>query len=787
MIRILTSCRRFLPAIALIICSPIITEASVKQFRIGFFEGGVAPHHALLRAEFKAALRRAIPEDYEAIYVPSGFKSASWNRDSSKVKAAQLASEDKVDIIVTLGPWVVEDLLEAGFSKPIVALHRFSPALEGLLEQNGKPIAKNLTVQTKPRKIGNDLAVFASLVKIRKLGFLFFPSGDESDSVLAGITTTGKNLGFEVVTAAEYDNKGTFAFFKSYAELKKSRVDALYVGPLSGLDAIRLGEFFKMLLRDRLPVFTYEGDETVYRGALASNASLAYISEARFNAAKTIEIMKGKTPADLPVIFSERPSLSINQETAATCKVELPRHLIYDTRIIEAPLSEDTEALPLSEAIDRAVVQNPGFLARYDALEAAVQAGLQARSAFLPQVGLDISGFRLDDNSVNNSHGWLDKSGYSASIFVDQKLFSRKDIQRAKAAAQKKELRQNQLIQSQLDLELGVTLAYLNLIEAKQNYVVQSQNRDHINRYYETARGAYQLGETDTADMVRLENEYDQSTIKLIEAKYEADASLALFNALMNLPPDVVFAMDTGAFSIPVMFREYRSLYPLSDTPSKRQQVQEYLINRALADNASVQEYSVKIKLKNTLLAANRARYLPEASVGFRYSYADRLADYPNPFREENDSWSLFGRIELQLFNGFDRKREGARIRAELSQTEYIKDSVSLAVMGDLSRLFIDVLKFSDQVPAALRIQKTARSHLEFMVDDYESGKTSVQYLLDAQQNALAAEVRLLQSRFGYFRSLAGLVHDLGWSTTYSGNTFDQRFINEILAYAESL
>ena len=62
-------------------------------FQIGFFEGGGAPHHTLLRQEFRNAIERELPDEIVVEYAPYGFKSAFWNRDSCIKMAEQLVNE----------------------------------------------------------------------------------------------------------------------------------------------------------------------------------------------------------------------------------------------------------------------------------------------------------------------------------------------------------------------------------------------------------------------------------------------------------------------------------------------------------------------------------------------------------------------------------------------------------------------------------------------------------------------------------------------------------------------
>jgi hypothetical protein len=83
-------------------------------------------------------------------------------------------------------------------------------------------------------------------------------------------------MGFEVISAEGYDNKGTFAFFKAYQELR-GKVDAVYVGPMWACDAEKIRQFFILAGREGVPSFSWRNDAQVGRGALAAGSGRVFV------------------------------------------------------------------------------------------------------------------------------------------------------------------------------------------------------------------------------------------------------------------------------------------------------------------------------------------------------------------------------------------------------------------------------------------------------------------------------------------------------------------------------
>jgi ABC-type uncharacterized transport system substrate-binding protein len=255
-------------------------------WQIGFFEGGAYPAHNDLRQQVYEQLPVLAPSGVTVVFAPHGFKSAGWIRDTSRQMAAELTADTTIDLVFALGPWTVEDLLEAGFDRPIVAMFRWDPVAEGIADSTGRPVAENLTVRVRPGKIRSDLSLFAQLLDIKKLGVVYFPSNDESEQVIAEVRSVGERLGFEVVSAEGYDRNGTFAVFNAYNELPRS-IDALYVPPLWGSGPNKVRQYYRQAFLQRKPTLASEGEFHVSRGAAVAASGESARAAARFHVWKT--------------------------------------------------------------------------------------------------------------------------------------------------------------------------------------------------------------------------------------------------------------------------------------------------------------------------------------------------------------------------------------------------------------------------------------------------------------------------------------------------------------------
>ncbi len=746
------------------------SAAEPRRIRLGYFEGGKYPYHDRLKEEFLKQLNAVLPDSLEAVFASEGYRSAEWDRAASTRMAKELVEVTKIELTVAFGPWVVPDLLSAGYKKPIVAMHQFAPQYEGLLDKSGKPLAANLTIHVQRDKLEKDLARLAGLIKLRKLGFLYFPSSIEADSVLAKVKTIGAQVGFEVVSAEGANAKGTYAFFNAYGKLDQ-QIDALYIPPLWGLDIQMIKQFFYNTDHDRIPVMTSEDKFLVDRGALLTNNAGGIFSEARFGAYKCAQIILGKRPSDLPVEFSSGTALALNEATAQKCKIPLERRIYQEAALVAAPVSEDSPTLSLAEAISRSSTFNPGYLARHEAVEAAAQAAAQAYAAYLPQLNLSASlGYR-DDNYVNNSRNELKNEFYAARLNLDQTIFSLETIRTIQVAAKNRDLQKFSLAQSQLDLENAVTGAFLNYLKAREILDIQSRIRELIDRNIEISGAKFLMENGAEYELSRWRSERDEATQAISAAHSNLKVARILLNVLLNYPAEQNIILRDEPFSASGAASYYGRIFDKLSQPATLERLAGQIFEIAAGQNAQVRQSEQKLLIQKALLSQNKSRFFPTLNFRATLSRADELQDTPPPFKEEKDSWTLSGIINFPLFEGTDRIRERRRLKAELSRLEYELDGEKLAADANVRAVFQKMLSHFDNLPVANRRLGQSRINLEQVVEQYDAGELDIINLLDELNEITDAQIDELLTRFGFFEAMADVISEMGWSASETGTS----------------
>ncbi len=770
---------RFVLAIVLfsspVVAGPVGTPD--KTVSVGFFEAGEYPAHAALRYHYRRQLTGLMPDGYTVTFPPNGFKSASWNRDSSRVMAAELAADRSIDMVLAIGPWTVEDLLAAGFDRPIIAAFRFAPELEGLLDSTGRPIVPNLTVRVRTRKIETDLKLLTQLTKVRKLGVLIFPADTSAAPVIDSIASIGKREHFEVITAEGYDLEGTYAFFKAYNGLK-DKVDALYVSPMWGCNDTKIRQFMNMAMRDRIDVLSSQGQDIVELGALVGGGGEDIRAAALYYVWKTIRIMQGDTPADLPVAFPEQPGWAVNEFAATVLGAAVDNDLWLSADVVEGPPGEEVERLSLLEAVDRALTQNPGYLARYDVLAAAAAAAGEAWSEYLPQIGLDAAAFHFDDNTVHNDNRY-DNDRYRASLVLRQSLLSLETVRTIELASRHRDLARIDQQQAALDLELGVVIAYANYLQARYSLLIESAHRNRVEGCLQLARVEEKLDITDVADALRLEDQWLRATQSVAEAKLNLKIARILLNTLLGRPGETPFVLEESPFDQDRIYGVYSRLRQLSHNETEKRHLVDFLVSQLLATNPIIERDRAELALRQTRLARNMAGFTPQVGLQASFNLADEWSTTPW-FEEEHATWSVGATLDLPLFLGGKRFKERRRLKAELSEQQYRRDNTYFETTARLEVQLERLLELILVRPLTARSAELATQYVDMIIDGYEIGQRPMADLIDGLNRDRDAHLEAIAIQFNYFEAVARLVNQVGWCLHESGRLPDDELLTHL-------
>ena len=301
---------------------PLAVHAQQQTMPLIGFLGPASP---VEYAQLVAAFRRGLNETgyTEGQNVAIEFRWAEGKYDRLPAFAAELVRR-QVSVIAGMSLPAALAAKSATATIPIVFADGGDPVEDGLVSSLSRPSGNLTGVTLFNNALGaKRLELLRDLVpKAAVIGLLSNPSNPNGRRQTIDAQEAAQTMGLQLhVLAASNDGAIEMAF----ASLGEQHVDALMVAVDAFLNS-RRARLVALAAEHKVPAIYYD------RGFVADGGLISYgysIPDAYHQAGiYTAKILKGATPADLPVIQPPKLQLLINLKTAKALGLTIPQSLL---------------------------------------------------------------------------------------------------------------------------------------------------------------------------------------------------------------------------------------------------------------------------------------------------------------------------------------------------------------------------------------------------------------------------------------------------------------------------
>ena len=304
------------------LCFPAEAQQAGKVYRIGFLASGPPPSGASPSLEaFRQKLRELGYVEGQNMILEPRYAKGNFGRLPGL--AAELVRL-KADIIITSGTSAAWAAQHATKTIPIIIAGASDPVAFGLVDSLASP-GGNVTgfADLPGREIeGKRLELLKEAVPTVTRVAVVLDSSSRRDS--RPLEEAAKALGFTLLLSDE-EVEAPDEFQSAFARMIRERADALYA-PETPVNVRHRSLIIKLAAMNRIPTM-FGSREFVEAGGLMSYGS-SFADLFRRVASYVDKILKGTTPADLPVQQPERFELIINLKTAKKIGIRIPPVLL---------------------------------------------------------------------------------------------------------------------------------------------------------------------------------------------------------------------------------------------------------------------------------------------------------------------------------------------------------------------------------------------------------------------------------------------------------------------------
>jgi len=252
------------------------------------------------------------------------WRSSEGKEDRLPALAAELVRL-KVDIIVTTGPIPTRSAKEATSTIPIVMAQDPDPIGSGFVASLARPGGNITGLSTlAPELSGKRLEILREVVpKLSRVAVLGFSTQPGNAQMLREVELVAKAFGVKLQYLDLLDPKDIETVFRAVSKGRANGVLMLAPGAVTGTHRKAIAEH---AVKSRLPVI-YHAPVYVEAGGLMSYG-VSFIDLDRRAATYVDKILKGRTPADLPVEQPMKFDFVVNLNAAKKIGLTIPPNVL---------------------------------------------------------------------------------------------------------------------------------------------------------------------------------------------------------------------------------------------------------------------------------------------------------------------------------------------------------------------------------------------------------------------------------------------------------------------------
>jgi len=390
--------------------------------------------------------------------------------------------------------------------------------------------------------------------------------------------------------------------------------------------------------------------------------------------------------------------------------------------------------LTLVQSIVLALENNPQTASSWQAARAAAARVGQAKSEYLPTVGLASSASRGNPAELDAEADAGAQNTFDAVFGVRYLLFDgggrKARVHGAAAELLAANFRHNAVLQ---DVAMSVEEGYYDLLAAQRLREVAIETVKQRDYHVQIAEARHRTGLVAKSDVLKAQTE-------------KADADLGMVQA----ENAVRLAKGRLASAMGLRVSEPFEIADVPDTNHRQELADiESLLDEAARNRPELQSALAQIDIQRAGVKAAEARFWPALSLDTGIGRLGRT------FFPSQDQWNIGAALDAPLFTGFDRTYQLHRAKADLAKAIADQRGVLQGVELEVWTAYWQIIESGQAVEAASRFTASAEESARVAEGEYKNGTGSIIELIDAQTARTAARTRLIQVRLDWYTAMA--------------------------------
>jgi outer membrane protein TolC/ABC-type uncharacterized transport system substrate-binding protein len=703
--------------------------------------------------------------EFEVAFPDSMQVEGNWTHAGINQAIDGLLANKDTDLIITMGHVASSEIARRhDLSKPAIAALLIDADLQGLPITEGSSGVTNLAYVDRLQRLEREVDSFQDITPISHLAILvdntiikFIPQ------VITAVEDMGSQKGIKL-SVIEVESSSVDVLQKLDED-----IDGVLTTPLFRITDDEFQNLVNGIIQRGLPSYSYIGIKEVEQGILATFSHESNtIHFARTVALVVHDILRGERPGNIQVSFAADKQLTINMATARAINIFPDFDVLTEADLLNEGETDIARQMHLHKAVQEAVKANLDLAAADRALLAGSQKVNERRAPLLPQVGLGAGAIVIDEDRAEASFGQLPEKSFSGSITASQLIYSDK----VWTAYLAEKLQQYSRIEDRESLRLDVILAassaYLDVLRAETIEAIEKENLRLTRANLERAQVRVNIGAAGPEEVYRWEVEISKRRQVVLRAESVTLDTKNQLNRILNRPLQEPFLSSAMELADPLQLLTDNRVIGKIGNSRKLNIFRSFMVDEGLKISPELRSIDNEIAaLERVNLSAKRNFWLPdfilEGDVFQNFEKSGAGSSYPEGVEGRDDTdWSVGVFATFPLIVGGAKSATLNRTTEELYSLRLNRQATAQRI--EQSILFsINLIRASfPSIQLSRDAAVSSGKNLQLVTDSYERGILSIIDLLDAQNQALNANLDAANAVYNFLIDLMKVQRSVG-------------------------
>lgn len=408
-------------------------------------------------------------------------------------------------------------------------------------------------------------------------------------------------------------------------------------------------------------------------------------------------------------------------------------------------LYPQTQKLTLQESIELGLQNSKDLKISQSKLKSSDAKVSEVGSMFLPQLKLMANYTRLSDNvppfevttpfsplPIKISDPVLDN--YNIRLSLQQPLFTGFKLSSSKKAAQYNfNAAESEYSKEMNETALNIHTAFLNYYRTEEVRNLLDKSLGQIKNHLKDTKNFLENGLVTQNDYLKLQVQYSNTKLQLIEAENNLEVARAIFNKTLGLPLESKTEISVGLLSVNNVD------YDIED-----------LIKEAKQNRDELESLAFRLKAAEENINAARSGWFPSVYLTGNYYYSNPNARFQPLTDQWNDTWDVGVTLSWDIWDWGLTSSKTTQAEESAVQTQTSLEKLNDNIEVEVYQSYLNLIKSKEKIDVSKLNLDQASENYRITSEKYNEQLATSTDLIDAEVSELLAANNLTSSLIEY-------------------------------------